>query len=293
MIKIKNLTKIYDKKKVLDDVSLEIEPGKLTTLLGQNGSGKSTLLNVMSGYELPTSGSVEYKGESLSSILFSHKHDICFIHENIDYVIPLTMLEYVNLLKEEIPNWDQCFFDQMIKDRKFDLKKNFQEYSRGQKMQVCLMIGLASNVPILLLDEITSVIDVYGRKYFLDLLHQYVKKGNTVVITTNIINELEFYTDRLIIIKDTQIVLDRPVEEISKHFVKVRQPVGGQHEIFADDQCVWAGVNSDKSVSFIIPEALTQKYQINDEIKDRRKSSLEDVFIFYFSEEIFEDENAA
>jgi ABC-2 type transport system ATP-binding protein len=293
MIKIKNLTKIYDKQKVLDDVGLEIKAGKLTTLLGQNGSGKSTLLNMLSGYELPTEGSVEYKGESLSSINFSHKHDICFIHEKIDYIVPLKMSEYVDLLKVEIPNWDQAFFEKMVVDRKFDLNKNFQEYSRGQKMQVCLMIGLASNVPVLLLDEITSVIDVYGRKYFLDLLYQYVSKGNTVVITTNIINELEFYTDNLVIIKDSHIVLNQAVEDISKHFFKIRQPVGFQHEIFNDPKCVWAGVNSDKSVSYIVSNEALNKYQITDEMKDRRKSSLEDIFIFYFSEVDTDHENAA
>ena len=68
-------------------------------------------------------------------------------------------------------------------------------------MQIVLMIGLASSPEILLLDEITSVIDVHGRKYFLDLLSKFVSSGKTVVITTNIISELEFYTDNLIVLK--------------------------------------------------------------------------------------------
>lgn len=65
MIKIKNLCKGFYGKEVLDNIDLEIEEGKMTTLLGENGSGKSTLLKIISGYELPDSGSVEYKGEPL------------------------------------------------------------------------------------------------------------------------------------------------------------------------------------------------------------------------------------
>lgn len=283
MLKVKDLKKSYADKLILDDISLEIEPGKLTTLLGENGAGKSTLLNLMSGYELPDLGEVTYKDESLYKLNFTYVHDIFFIHEKIDYKLDINMDEYISYLKEDIPNWDDEFFDEMVSTRKIDLANKFQNYSRGQKMQIVLMIGLASNPEILLLDEITSVIDVHGRKYFLDLLSKFVSSGKTVVITTNIISELEFYTDNLIVLKNQKIELDDSVENIPDQFIKVRQKVGDEHQVFNMEECVWSGVNSDRSVSYIIPKSIAENLEIPTDLYDRRKSNLEDVFIYYFS----------
>ena len=294
MITVKNLSKSFQGTNVLKGVSFKIEAGKLTTLLGENGSGKSTILGLLSGLELPDEGEVLYRHSSLAGINFPHIHDIFFVHEKLDYSFPMTMEVYIDLLKEGIPKWDHGFFLKMVQDRKIDLKKNFQNYSRGQKMQVALMIALASRSPILLLDEITSVIDVYGRKYFLDLIDQHVQNGHTVVMTTNVINELEFYTDNLIVIKDKGIALDKPVKDIPQQFIKVRRiKDGSHHPIFDHPSCIWAGVNSDKSVSYIVPSDVAKSFDIPSGIVDKRQSSLEDVFIYYFNQRAEKNENAA
>ena len=284
MIKVKNLSKSFFDNPILENVNLEIERGKLTTLLGENGCGKSTLLNILSGYELPDKGSVTYKGKSLDSINFPFKHDIFFVHEKIDYTLPITIQEYISILRKQIPNWNEELFQKMVKDRNINLDNHFQNFSRGQKMQVALMMGLASSPKVLLLDEITSVIDVYGRKYFLDLLEKFVAHGNTVVITTNIINELEFYTDNLVVIKNKKIVLNKSVSDIPEQFIKIRNPGNSEHPIFSHKNCVWSGVNSDKSTSYIIPASLYDVSNIPTELIDKRKSTLEDVFIYYFSQ---------
>ena len=126
MLKIKDLKKSYEDKLILDDISLEIEPGKLTTLLGENGAGKSTLLNLMSGYELPDQGQVTYKDESLYNLNFTYVHDIFFIHEKIDYKLDINMDEYIGYLKEDIPNWDDEFFSEMVSTRKIDPPTSFK-----------------------------------------------------------------------------------------------------------------------------------------------------------------------
>lgn len=292
MIKVKKLTKKYDDKTIIDDVSFELELGKFITLLGQNGAGKSTFLRLLSGFELPDDGQIYYKSEELSSTSFSHVHDLCFVHENLNFKVPYIMSEFIDIFKETIPNWDQAFFDQMLSDRKIKLNKNFQEYSRGQKMQIGLMIALASNAKVLLLDEITSVIDVYGRKYFLDLLDQYVRKANTVIITTNIISELEFYTQQLLILKDAKVQLNASVNDIPQLFIKLRKLPQVEHEIFYDDKCIWAGVNSDRSVSYVAPVELVTQYELPEHMFDKRTSTLEDIFIYYFTKEAQEDDHA-
>lgn len=285
MFKIKNLTKIYEDKTIIDNINFEIGLGKFITLLGQNGAGKSTFLRLLSGFELPNSGHIYYKDEDLTDTNFSHVHDLCFVHENLDFKVPFVMDKFIEIFKDSIPKWDQAFFDKMLKERKIKLNKNFQEYSRGQKMQIGLMIALASNAKVLLLDEITSVIDVYGRKYFLDLLDQYVQKGNTVIITTNIISELEFYTQELIILKEAKIQLHEPIENIPQLFIKLRQPNGKSHEIFNHEKCIWAGVNSDRSISYVAPVEVVTQFELEEHFFDKRSSTLEDIFIYFFTKE--------
>jgi ABC-2 type transport system ATP-binding protein len=137
---------------------------------------------------------------------------------------------------------------------------------------------------LLLLDEITSVIDVHGRKFFLDELKKYVEKGNTVIISTNIINELEFYTDQLVIIKDEKIQLNIDVKDIEHDFIKVRKTKDSVDTLFDSQDLIWSGVNSDRSVSYIIPKQhLTG--EVDDSLKDKRGVTLEDIFVYYFSDE--------
>ena len=284
MLKINNISKKYLDNEVIQEISVDFPSGKLITLLGVNGAGKSTFLRLISGAELPDSGNVEFKGSDLGSLRFPYKNEIGFVDENIDYSIPISFGEFVEKISIDIKNWDQSFFNQMAKDRKISLDKTFQEYSRGQKMQLSLMLNLAMKPKILFLDEITSVMDTYARKYFLEILKDYVKAGNTVIITTNIVNELEFFTDHLMIIKEGKLALNVAMSEIKKEFVKIRRIKGVKNKIFDDPKCFWAGTNSDHTPSYIIKSDLALKYEISDEIVDRRSSTMEDIFIYYFSE---------
>jgi len=288
MIKIQNISKRYFDNTVIDNVSLDLPEGQFITLLGPNGAGKSTLLRMMAGNELPDKGNVLYKGTSLGRFNFPHVNEIGFVHEKIEYISHCSVEKFVERLKCDQKFWDQKYFDYLVDKRKLDISKNYKTYSRGQKMQIALIINLAMRPKVLLLDEITSVVDVYGRKFFLDELRKFVDQKNTVIITTNIVNELEYYTDHLIIIKNSKVQLNLPVENVGVEFKKLRKLHDQRHPVFEDEKCVWAGVNSDHSVSYIIESSVAKKYNINDEFYDRRQSTLEDVFIYYFTKR---DEN--
>ncbi len=289
MIKLKDVNKKYGDNCVVDNVSLELAENQFITLLGKNGAGKSTLLRLIAGLELPDAGIVSYKDYPLESFDFPFISEIGFVHEGLDYQLPISFKEFVDKVKVELKNWDQSFFDEMVEHQQFDLSKRFQQYSRGQKMQLALMLNLAMRPKLLLLDEITSVIDVYGRKYFLDLLRNYVDEGNTVIVTTNIINELEFYSDRLLIIKDGHIQLNSEISGISKKFTKLRKKIDESHEVFSHEKCLWAGVNSDKSISYIMETEILNQFQIGDDLLDRRSSTLEDIFLYFYSDKEGDD----
>ena len=217
-----------------------------------------------------------------------------FINETIEIYVDLSIEEYVQASLDKFPDYDHDLFVKIMKECKINTAKNYQEFSRGQRMQFLLAHALSCHPKVLLLDEITSVIDVYARKYFLDLLRNYCDEGGSVIITTNIISELEFYTDHLVIIKDKKIALTGSGQDILNNFIKIRKtPENSDHPLFRSKKCVWSNTNSDRSQSFIVPKDSLINQEIPKELIDRRQSSLEDIFIYYFNglekEEVNED----
>ena len=132
IIEVSNVFKSYGKKKVLEKFNLSLDEGKFITLIGCNGAGKSTTLRVLAGVEEGESGSVKVFGENPFAFNFLHRPDIFFIHEQIEFTNSLNLLEMVKVYREIFPKWSNKTFNELIKDRKFSLKKDFSDLSRGK-----------------------------------------------------------------------------------------------------------------------------------------------------------------
>lgn len=158
-------------------------------------------------------------------------------------------------------------------------------------MQFFLMLYLATKPDIMLIDEITSVLDVYAREYFLLELKHFIKAGGTILFTTNIISEVQNYTDHLIFIHEKGIKINDPIEKIKTDFVKIRKTADNSHAIFDHEKCCWAGENTDGSTSYIVPKDIFEEFQLDDSFIDRRKIVLSDIFIYYFNFDIEEEDH--
>lgn len=284
IIRARDITKAYNHTRILGGVSFEIMPGTFTTLLGANGSGKSTLLRLIAGNEFPDAGSVDFAGTSAFHWNIKHKQDMFYINENIQIETSLTMDEFVGTFAKLFPRWHQEAFDQMVRDRRIDLGRHYHQYSRGQKMQLNLMLALAARPEVLLLDEITSVMDVYARRYFLGLLHRFCQSGKTVVMTTNIISELQFYTTHLLLLQKGRLKLNGTLAEVRGGFVKLRFPQGSTHPLLSRTDLCWAGVNGDGSENFLLSKAAADGLVLDEALVDRREITMEDIFIYHYAD---------
>ena len=285
LIRAHNIFKTYNGQKVLQGPTFEILPGTFTTLLGANGSGKSTLLRLIAGTEFPDGGEVHFKDQLAHGWQMKNKQDIFYINENIQIESSLSMTEFSKNFSKLFPRWHQEFFQQMVRDRKIDLNRNYHQYSRGQKMQLNLMMALAACPEVLLLDEITSVMDVYARRYFLGLLHHFCQAGKTVVMTTNIISELQFYTTHLLLLQNGKMKLNGPLEQVRGGFVKLRFPRGSSDPLLTRVDLRWAGVNGDGSENFLLNRDTAEALEIADNVIDRREITLEDIFIYHYGDQ--------
>jgi len=283
IIKLENISKSFGSLAVLDGLNLEIKSGRFYVLLGENGSGKSTIIKLLMGQEIPDEGQGEMLGHSIHGNDLRNRQYIGHVSELIDYKVPIKMKEFVLRYKDFFENWDQALFDKLIKDRKIDLNRKFDQYSRGQRMQLALILAISIHPKLLLLDEITSVLDIYARKYFLNLFAELMKKGTTILLTTNIISEVQQHATHIVLIRNQKTEFNSSIEQLHQTFVKLRVPEGANPNILTSENCTWAGLNSDGSTGWIVPKYIAEKEEIPTEFIDRRKASLDDIFIYYFN----------
>ena len=229
ILEISNISKQFLFKKVLKDISFSLLPGKFYSLIGENGAGKSTIFKIIVGLEYPNDGTGLLLGESLTEISASNKHKIGIVSEQIELEGPLNMQDFFQFYSTFFPKWDSKLFNYIIRHQKLDLRKQFKKYSRGEKMQLVLIAELCKSPEILLIDEITSVLDIYGRQFYLNLFRDYTtKKNGTIFLTTNIITEASHFIDHIFVLKNGRLIFDDAKINISESVLKISDKFNGE-----------------------------------------------------------------
>ena len=280
IIEFKNVFKSYGKKKVLEKVSFALEEGQFITMIGCNGAGKSTTLRVMAGVDEADKGEVSVLGKNPYSFEYPHRADVFFIHEHIELNTNQNLLDVVKCYRSVFPKWDNKIFNQHLKARKISLKKKYSDLSRGQKMQFLLMMGLAAKPKIMFLDEITAVIDIEGQRYFLDQLKEFVSCGGSVVITTNILSELNDYTDHLLLLQETSVMVNDRVSELQKKFFMLKQTE--EHAIFNHSKVAKLRKDHDGKMLYLVPRDVIDEDTYILKFKVDYAPRLEDILVLHF-----------
>ena len=234
IVEFKNVSKTYTNGdhilKALDDVSLEIEKGKLIVVLGPSGAGKSTLLNLLGGLASPTSGKIIVDGKDISShtkneLAEYRANKVGFIFQFYNLIPTLTVLENISLVNEISHNHLDA--KKMIDEvGLLDHINNFPaELSGGAQQRVSIARALAKNPQIILCDEPTGALDSETGVMILKLLSKMCKgselsddKKTVIIVTHN--QNIAKIADAVIRVKNGRIksyeIQDKPlsVEEV-------------------------------------------------------------------------------
>ena len=208
IIQLDNVSKSFKTQHVLKNVSLDIEPGEIYGLLGPSGSGKTTMIKMMIGLELPSEGTVTFKGSELKaktlypSIGYMAQSDALYeeltAKENLDFTASLYGLKKAQR-KQQIEKVME------LVDLLPHLEKPVHQFSGGMKRRLSLAIALLHDPDVLFLDEPTVGIDPVLRKEIWDGFHTLKKDGRTIIITTHVMDEAE-RCDRLGLLQHGEII---------------------------------------------------------------------------------------
>ena len=229
MIEVKNITKIYGKKKnaftALDDVSLNIEEGSSVAILGKSGSGKSTLMHAISGLDKPQKGKVLIDGEDILRLkpratdrfraqkmgfifqsFFVEGGESCY--DNVSLALETAGVARIGRKKRIIEAVEAVDLGDKIKSRAKDL-------SGGQKQRLAIARAIVGRPQILFADEPTGNLDSATSKVIEDLLFNYCKENNATLIIVTHDEDLAQKCQRVIHIKDGKIESDSAARKLA------------------------------------------------------------------------------
>ena len=185
ILELKNVSYAYEKgKAVLQNVSAELETGKMYAILGPSGSGKTTLLSLLGGLDVPTQGSVLFDGEDITAKGLEHhrRNHISLIFQSYNLIDYMTPVENVRLTAklDAAPILERLGLEQD------EIARNVLKLSGGQQQRVAIARALASNAPVILADEPTGNLDAGTAEEITAILKESAHAfGKCVVVVTH------------------------------------------------------------------------------------------------------------
>jgi ABC-2 type transport system ATP-binding protein len=193
--------------------------GRRYGLLGPNAAGKTTLLGCIAGQVRPNEGSIRWKGRVLHWGDWQSRADMAFIAENPCFYDEFSVAGNLRFGAEVYPHWDEAFAARWCERLKLDLRRRFGDLSRGTKVKVALIAGLAHRSDLLLLDEPTSGLDPDARAETQDLLRELGAADALLVISSHLFEDIESVANEVKIIREGHIVFEGPLARLSDMMV--------------------------------------------------------------------------
>jgi len=211
-IRFKNVEVTVKRKRVLDNVSFEIEAGCLAGLLGPNGAGKSTLMRLMTGLMVPDHGDVELFGRPADP---SRLGEVSFLPDRGQLPVHLTAGEWLGFAARLYPDWDGAREAELAEKLGVERSKRIGSLSRGEEARLQLLTCLSRQAPLIILDEPFTGVDLLSRERIASAVVGDMADGRrTFLIATHDIREMEQLFDRIVLIGDGTIRGSYEVDEL-------------------------------------------------------------------------------
>lgn len=221
IITVRQLSKQYGEKVVLNNVNLDIYPGQIIGYIGPNGAGKSTTVKIITGIIHDYSGEVIVLGKNLRDSVLEVKSKIGYIPELAELYDLLTPREYLTFVGKlhHLP-------DSVIEERSqnmlasFGLQGNIDQrmdsFSKGMRQKVLITSGLLHNPSIVIMDEPLSGLDANAVILVKELLQAMKQEGKTILYCSHMMDVVEKVSDRIVLIDKGSIIADGTIEQLKR-----------------------------------------------------------------------------
>lgn len=215
------LSKRYKSALALDNVSFQIEPGRIVGLIGPNGAGKTTALKAVLGLT-DFSGELNVLGFDPRKQRDKLMGEVCFIADVA--VLPrwIKVRQAVDFVANVHPRFDRAKCEAFLARTKLQPDQRVRQMSKGMIVQLHLALVMAIDAKLLILDEPTLGLDIlYRKQFYQNLLEDYFDENKTIIVTTHQVEEVEHILTDLMFIRDGRIVLDADMDAVGDRFIEV------------------------------------------------------------------------
>lgn len=186
VLEVNNLVKKFGRKTVLNDITLNLETGKVLGILGPNGNGKTTLLNIIAGLYKPTLGDVKVDGILVG---YETKKIVSYLQEK-DYLYKWMTIEgVVGFYKDFFDDFDEVKVKELLGFMKLDKKSKVKNLSKGMLEKLGLSLTLSRKSKLYILDEPISGVDAISRDKIVDAIINNLDENASMIITTHYVGE--------------------------------------------------------------------------------------------------------
>ena len=213
-VSVRNLTKSFSGRRVVDDLSFDVQKGEVFALLGHNGAGKSTTIDLILGLKTPDGGSAKILGMDAAQNRKQVFERVGVQLQHTQYQTNITVeeacIEYASLYA------DPADYPKLLEQFGLGtLRKNFvSKLSGGERQKLSVVLALIGKPEIVFLDELTTGLDVVARREVWRTLKQLESQGLTIFLTTHYMEEAEALCDRVCIIKSGKKVAEGTIGEV-------------------------------------------------------------------------------
>lgn len=214
IVRVEGLTKRYGRLAAVRGVSFRLAAGSIVALLGPNGAGKTTTFKCMLGVT-DFEGKIHVAGKSVQRAGKAVRSSIGYLPQTPAFGGDDTCgeaLRFLADLRQVAASRVGELLERVNLTEQRDMRTD--QLSGGMRQRLALAAALLSDPPLLLLDEPTASLDFESRHQFHELLVQLRDEGKTIVLSTHFVEHIADLADRVVVLRDGQVVMDRPVDEL-------------------------------------------------------------------------------
>lgn len=211
LVEIKGLSKNYLNKKALNNLSLDIESGKVVGILGPNGSGKTTLIKILTGLLRQSKGEVLINGHNVgvyTKSIVSYLPDRNFLYNW------MTIEDAFEFYKDFYSDFDEKRGEELLHFMKLEKNMRINSLSKGMNEKLNLTLVLSRRAKLYILDEPIAGVDPVARDKILDAIINNYNEGSSMIITTHLVRDMENLFDDVVFLREGDITLKGNAEAL-------------------------------------------------------------------------------
>jgi ABC-2 type transport system ATP-binding protein len=210
---------------ILKSIDAEVRAGNVIALLGKNGAGKTTLLETLLGFAFPSNGCISLWGVEATDIRDEQKQKIGFVPQQDELLLTMTGYQHLELFKGFRPTWNQSLVDKLVIDWAIPMDTRVNKMSVGQRQKLSILLALAHEPQLLVLDEPVASLDPIARRQFLQQLVEIASDENRAVIfSTHIVSDVERVANQVWMLRDGVLDYQGDLDLLKESIVRLRIP---------------------------------------------------------------------